>query len=140
MKKASDLLNVFFDDLQKSQGEQYIDFNKSWENIIGEKIGKNSKIKDVIDGNLIIEIDHTGWKQLILAKEKQIISKINRAFPELKIKKIKFHFTDRNKTKSEDKFNFRENNTENENVQGKREEIDKDFLSLLKKMSKRSEV
>jgi len=135
VKKAGDLLNVYFDDIQRAEGEQYSNFQNSWENIAGKKIGINSKIKDVVDGNLIIEIDHPGWKQLIMMKEKGIIRAINKDFPQLHIKKIKFYFKN-NSVKVVKPLEKRENveiNPTEDRV------IDKDFSELLKKMSKRSE-
>lgn len=135
MKKAGDLLNIFFDDIQKAQGEQFSDFHKSWERIAGEKIGQNTKINDIVDGNLIIEIDHPGWKQLILLKEKNIIRQINKDFPELKVGKIKFYFNNRtNKNKNE--VVVIEKKTQETLLES---DMSDDFQLLLKKMNKRSE-
>jgi len=136
MKKAGDLISSYFNKVQEIQGESYINFNKSWKKIAGEKIGNNTTIYDVHDGNLIIEIDHPGWKQLILMKEKIIIAKIKKDYPELDIKKIKFHFKNKTKIRSE--------NVEKEKNEKKDNYIHKtfdnpDFFDLLKKMSKRSE-
>ncbi len=135
VKKAGDLLNIFFNDVQKSEGEQFSNFHKSWEKIAGEKIGHNTKIHDVVDGNLIIEIDHPGWKQLILMKEKSIIRQIKKDFPQLKVEKVKFYFNDRVKVVKKDSVTENEiytKTTDNSDISG-------DFLSLLKKMNKRSE-
>lgn len=135
MKKAGDLLNIYFNDIQQAEGREYTNFHNSWENIAGEKIGLNSRIKDVIDGNLIIEIDHPGWKQLIMLKNKVIIKTINRNFPQFKIKKIKFYFKTyrENTVKTVGKEKIIEFKPDEELV------INKDFSELLKKMSKRSE-
>lgn len=135
MKKAGDLLNIYFDDVQKSEGAQYSNFQKSWENIAGKKIALNSKISDVIDGKLIIEIDHPGVKQLILLKEKWILKSIKKDFEQLNITKIKFYFKNNSiKTvKNSDKI-------ENKVYKAVVDQVeDKDFSELLKKMSKRSE-
>lgn len=135
MKKAGDLVNIFFNEVQKKQGQQYNSFHDSWEKIAGDKIGLNSEIRDVIDENLIIEIDHPGWKQLILLKEKYIIKKINKEFPDLPIKKIKFYF--KNSKKIDEKIQEIPKNADINQVSV---EVDnKDFSELLKKMSKRSE-
>lgn len=135
MKKAGDLLNLYFDDVQKRQGEQYSNFHNSWKEISGEKIGLNTKIKDVEDGKLIIEIDHPGWKQLILLKERYILKKINKNFPELQVKKIVFYYKNDNKIHMKQK-------AEQNLIEDEKNEIElenKNFSDLLKKMSKRSE-
>ncbi len=135
MKKAGDLVNIYFNDVQKKQGEQYSNFHNSWKKIAGEKIGLNTKIKDIVDGNLIIEIDHPGWKQLILLKEKYILRQIKKSFPELLVEKMKFHFkTTANVTKKQIIVKKQEENKVIIN------EIENSgFSDLLKKMSKRSE-
>ena len=135
MKKAGDLLNSYFNEIQKSEAEQYSSFQNSWEKIAGSKIGLNSKIVDVIDGKLIVEIDHPGVKQLILLKEKYIIKGIKKGFPDLNVNKIKFYFkNDRKKSviKTEIK-DFPKKISVDDSL------ISKDFSELLKKMSKRSE-
>lgn len=135
MKNAGDLINALFSDLQIDQGESYINFNSSWKKIAGEKIGNNSKIKDIVDGNLIIEIDHPGWKQLIQLKEKYIIKKIKYDFPELNVKKIKYYFKNREKAVDESGMVVNKDKKTVKDI-----EIDNsDFLSLLTKMNKRSE-
>lgn len=135
MKKAGDILNKFFDEVQKKQGEDYNNFKNSWLEITGDKIGYSSNIQDIIDGTLLIEIDHPGLKQLILLKKNGIISEINRRFPELNVKTIKFIFK-----------NQSSNNVFNSDIDDKieikteeRSKIDENFLDLLQKMSKRSE-
>lgn len=138
MKKASDLLHGFFDKIQQSQGEAYIDFYKSWEQIAGPKIGRNTRINDISDGFLIIEIDHMGWKQLILSKENHIISQINRRFPQLEVKKIKFYFNN-NRMSNVKEIDYDISNTPKDDKSFEEINIDNDFLQLLKKMSKRSE-
>lgn len=132
MKKAGDLLNSFFNEVQVKEGKAYNDFHSKWKDIAGEKISNNSTIKDVDSGYLIVEIDHPGWKQLISLKEKQIIWKINKQFPELSVKKIKFSFKNRPESKLTDVIE----SPKGDNV----EKVDnKDFYELLKKMNKRSE-
>lgn len=135
MKKAGDILNIYFDEIQKKEGEEYSNFQNLWEKIAGEKIGLNSKIYDVEDGKLIIEIDHPGLKQLIMLKEKAIIRTIQKDFPQLNVKKIKFYF--KSKSNSVVKSN---NQMEKIDVKPAKDVvIDKNFSELLKKMSKRSE-
>lgn len=144
MKKIGDLVNNFFNEMQQKQGEEYISFNKSWSEIAGDKIAQNTEIKDIEDGNLIIKIDHMGWKQLIMTKEKKIIYVINKKFPELKVKKIKFYFSTNHKKTSrnlEDKTQILpEDGRETKNeIENSKTDMNNDFKSLLEKMRKRSE-
>lgn len=135
MKKAGDLLHNYFDEIQMQEGKEYSELKNSWRDIAGDKIGYYSTLNDVVDGVLIIDIDHPGIKQLILLKERYIIRQINKLYPVLNISKIKFNF--RNNPYSNRKKGNIQEETEEKTVEER--VSDKDFLSLLKKMSKRSE-
>jgi predicted nucleic acid-binding Zn ribbon protein len=133
MKEFGDLLKKYISSVQLEKAEEYNNFYESWKSIAGDKIGNNTKIKDVEDGYLIIEIDHTGWKQLIKMNEKSIISRINRQYPALEVKKLKFFHVNKVQIMEENKIieSIKENNLEKiENTE---------FLDLLKKMKKRSQ-
>lgn len=135
MKKAGDLLHNYFDDIQMNEGKQYSELKTAWREIAGDKIGYYSSLNDVVDGVLIIDIDHPGIKQLILLKERDILRRINKRYPVLNISKIKFNF--RNNPYTNRKNDVITEKTEEKTVEER--VSDKDFLSLLKKMSKRSE-
>ncbi len=135
MKKAGDILNIFFNEIERKQSEDYLSFYQSWKKIAGNKIGENTTIKDIIDGTLFIEIDHPGWKQLIMIKEKNILRQINNKYPELSVKKIRYNFK---KSSNEKIKNIKNEKIIKKNIV-KNEIENEDFSQLLKKMRKRSQ-
>lgn len=57
---------------------------------LGKKISAHSKVVDLKNGVLLIEVDHSGWIQLIQTYQKYIKKYINSKIPELKIDSIAF--------------------------------------------------
>lgn len=83
-----DILNQFMDTLDYSDYEKEQKIENSWEKIAGIKISSHSKIKEIKNGVLVIEVEHPGWIQCILFEKKNIIGRINKRFPELNIKDL----------------------------------------------------
>ena len=88
MKKAGEILKVFFDTLGISAVKTETIYS-GWKEIAGKEIAENSRVVDVKKEILFVEADHPGWIQIINLKENLILEKINEKFPEKKINKIK---------------------------------------------------
>jgi len=90
MEKAGDLLKKYL--IENGFNNRNLDFKifRDWEFIIGKKIYGHSRIIDIIDHVLIIEVDHPGWLQIMTLKEKEILKKIGQKYPELEIKHLKY--------------------------------------------------
>ena len=95
MEKAGNVINHLLNNLlQKKyskQGTVFYQFFNKWEIIVGKKLYGHSKIIDLKHGNLIIAVDHPGWLQMVKMKEKMIIKKVQKTFPQLNIKFMKIY-------------------------------------------------
>ncbi len=90
MKKASDILGAFMDSLQINLEKGNSSMFNSWGNIAGEDVLSHSSIKDLRNGNLIVEADHPGWIQLLQMRKKKILKNVQKKYPELDIVDIRF--------------------------------------------------
>ena len=90
MEKAGDILKNFL--IENGYNNTNLNFKifRDWEFIIGKKIYGHSRIMDIDNHVLIIEVDHPGWLQLITLKEKEIVKKIRQRYPELEIRSLKY--------------------------------------------------
>ena len=70
-----DILNQFMDTLDYSDYEKEQKIENTWEKIAGIKISSHSKIKEIKNGVLVIEVEHPGWIQCIQFEKKNIIGK-----------------------------------------------------------------
>ncbi|MDR0998942.1 MAG: DUF721 domain-containing protein [Treponema sp.] len=94
MKRAGELLSVFFDEKLLKKAKNYSDLFSSW-TWITEKSGiaaaaGYSRLKEFEKGVILIEADHPGWVQILLNKEQGLLRNTRRLFPQLDIRGISF--------------------------------------------------
>ena len=90
MERAGDLLKKYFQNFDISRGNMYADFFNGWEAIVGKKFSHHSRILDIKGKVLIVEVDHPATLQMIMMHKQKILSRVNRKYPELELKSIKF--------------------------------------------------
>ncbi|MDR3191823.1 MAG: DUF721 domain-containing protein [Treponema sp.] len=94
MKRAGELLSVFFDEKLLKKAKNYSDLFSSWSRIT-EKAGiaaaaGYSRLKEFERGVILIEADHPGWVQILQTEEQRLLGNAQRLFPELTIRGISF--------------------------------------------------
>jgi len=90
MKKAGDILGDYMRNLHLNMENGYSSVFKSWNSIAGEDMSSHSTIKDLSNGILLVEADHSGWIQLLQMRKKNILKKVQKTYPELDIIDIRF--------------------------------------------------
>ena len=65
----------------------------------GEKLLEHSKIIDIKDNILVIEVDHPGWIQLFETYKKYILRGIEIKIPEIVITSLSYHYKKDNQIK-----------------------------------------
>lgn len=116
MKKAGDILQHYFSDEQLKTASRYHSLFRSWEEVCGARFVGHSRVRELEQGNLIVEVDHPGWIQMIQLQERRILKKLGNLFPELEITRISLKLTQFNtqikrgeeKVSSEDKDDEKE--------------------------------
>jgi hypothetical protein len=94
MKRAGELLSVFFDEKLLKKAKNYSDLFSSWARIT-ERAGipaalAYSRLKEFERGVILIEADHPGWVQILQTEEQRLLRNAQRLFPELAIRGISF--------------------------------------------------
>ncbi|MFW5700385.1 MAG: DUF721 domain-containing protein [Cyclobacteriaceae bacterium] len=106
MDKAGDLLKQVFENFDiGEQGETYIKFFSSWTKIVGFDLASHTNVSDIRNGSIIVEVDHPGWMQLMQMKQKSILFKVKKNFPELEIKTMTIKLVKKNNWKRINKDN-----------------------------------
>ena len=94
MKKASDLVQGFFETYGIQDDKNYAGFMAAWKDIIGERLASHSRPSDVKAGTLIVAVDHPGWMTHIRMAERETIKKIQKRFPLLGVANLAFQLVD----------------------------------------------
>jgi len=83
MKHAGDILEAFFRMNNISGGEEYVAFFRSWQNIVGVDLASHTRVADIKNHALVVEVDHPGWMQMLHMKKDRILRDIKKRFPQL---------------------------------------------------------
>ncbi len=96
IKKGSEILEKFFSGLLGGKIEEYTAQEKGWKKVLmnipidGEKMAAHSVIKEIKNGYIYIETDHSGWVQLFQLHKNSILRSLKKEFSTLEIKNIVF--------------------------------------------------
>ena len=89
MKKAAEILARVLDEKNRKLGQAYSSIFGAWSQIVGESLAEHSRIYEIANRNLFIEVDHPGWMQLLLMKKPQILRAVKRKYPDMEVKEIR---------------------------------------------------
>ena len=92
MKKASELIQSFYSQLQINDSKGYGSFFSSWDTIVGMDLSCHCKPGNLKKGLLIIYVDHPGWHQKFLLSEKRILGELKHRFPDLEIRRLAYQY------------------------------------------------
>ncbi len=96
IKSASEILETYFSSLLGGKIEEYNAQDKGWKKVLltipkdGEKMVAHSTIKEIKNGCMHIETDHSGWIQLLQLHKTKILTALKKEFPSLTIKSFSF--------------------------------------------------
>lgn len=89
-RKVSDLLSKIIKPEAYADAEGWIRLFSSWAELTGDVLAAHSRPLDVRNGVFYIEAEHPGWIQLLQMQQNNILKKVKKKFPELKIRSIAF--------------------------------------------------
>ena len=88
MERAGDLLEAFLRLHNITGGEEYVAFFKSWHRIVGTDIAAHTRVTDIRNGALKVEVDHPGWMQMLQMRKDEIVRKVAAKYPQLEVRNI----------------------------------------------------
>ena len=89
MKRADEILARVLDAGNRKLAQSYSSAFSGWEQIVGQSLGEHSRIYEIANKNLFVEVDHPGWMQLLLMRKAQILRALKRTVPSLEIQDIR---------------------------------------------------
>jgi hypothetical protein len=89
VKKAAEILARMLDEKNRKLARTYSSIFGTWQNIVGDSLAEHSRVYEIANRNLFIEVDHPGWMQLLLMKKPQILRNVKRKVPALDVNDIR---------------------------------------------------
>ncbi|MDR2783624.1 MAG: DUF721 domain-containing protein [Treponema sp.] len=97
MKRAGDLLSVFFDEYTGRNARSISKVFTSWAAIAKEQripaAVDHAQIVELERNIVLIEADHPGWIQILQTKQQELLESFRRRFPELTINGVSFRLS-----------------------------------------------
>ena len=89
MKKVGDLLKDFLREKGWLEGNPYEPLFSEWNLIAGGALAGHSRLVDVQNGILLVEVDHPGWLQMLQLRKTSILAAARRAAPQASVQGIR---------------------------------------------------
>jgi hypothetical protein len=89
VKRASDILVRLLDEKIDEQGRSSTGVFRRWADIVGRPLSDHSRVFELQHDQLCVEVDHPGWLQVLLLRKNQILHRVARAYPQLRIRGLR---------------------------------------------------
>jgi len=82
MKSVGELLREYLRERGWLKTNPYEPLFREWGDIVGEPLGDHVRLVDVVDGILLVEVDHPGWLQMVHLRKHVILESAKARAPE----------------------------------------------------------
>ena len=86
MDRAGDLLKEFLRRQGVKGDEPVVSLFGGWGRLVNPPLLDHSRIIDLKNGILWVEVDHPGWMQVLQLQQARILRQVRRQYPQLKIR------------------------------------------------------
>ena len=81
MRKIGDVLRDFLKERGWPAEDPYAPLFRGWGEIAGPELGSRTRVVEVEDGVIVVEVDHPGWLQMLLLKKRSLLEAARKAVP-----------------------------------------------------------
>ena len=90
MEKLNTTINTFLDKYGLKKGVNQNPAIVLWNEVVGEKISKNTEAISVEHGILTVTVSNPTWRQELVFKQQEIIKQLNNRLGQNTIKEVRF--------------------------------------------------
>lgn len=88
-RKAGDVLRDFLKERGWPTDDPYGPLFRGWEDIAGPDLGPRSRVVEVENGVVLVEVDHPGWLQMLQLRKRALLEAARKAVPLCRIEDIR---------------------------------------------------
>jgi len=89
VRKAGDILRDFLKERGWPADDPYAPLFRGWEDIAGSELGSRSRVVEIEDGVIVVEVDHPGWLQMLSLKKRALLEAARTAVPNGRIEDLR---------------------------------------------------
>jgi hypothetical protein len=86
MEKAGDLLKKLLIRQNLSPDEPRVALFQGWAQLVEPPLADHSRVVDLRNHLLLIEVDHPGWMQILHLRQSQLLKQVRKRYPQLQIR------------------------------------------------------
>ena len=90
MEKLNTSIQSFLENYGLKKGVKQNSAMLYWEEVVGDKISKNTEPQSVEHGTLTVSVSNPAWRQELVFKKEEIIKQLNKKIGENTIKELRF--------------------------------------------------
>ena len=90
MESAGEILKNLLDKKNSIKADRCSSLFRSWRDLVGVSPAEHSRVYDLRNKVLFVEVDHPGWMQTLHFNKNSILKQLEKNYPELEIHKISF--------------------------------------------------
>jgi predicted nucleic acid-binding Zn ribbon protein len=89
VRKVGDVLRDFLKERGWPAEDPYAPLFRGWEGIAGHDLGSRSRVVEVEDGVIVVEVDHPGWLQMLQLRKRTLLAAAQKAVPRGRIEDLR---------------------------------------------------
>jgi len=90
LEKLNTSIQSFLENYGLKKGVKQNSAMLYWEDVVGDKISKNTEPQSVEHGTLTVSVSNPAWRQELIFKKEEIIKQLNKKIGENTIKELRF--------------------------------------------------
>lgn len=88
MYRASDLLTEVLARAGFDPQAPQVMIYRLWDELLGPELAGSARLRDIRHGRLELEVDHPARLQLVRMRQREIVRRVRRRFPELAVTRL----------------------------------------------------
>jgi predicted nucleic acid-binding Zn ribbon protein len=81
VRQIGDVLRDFLKEHGWPTEDPYAPLFRGWDRIAGPELGSRSRVVEVEDGVIVVEVDHPGWLQMLQLRKRALLEASRKAAP-----------------------------------------------------------
>jgi predicted nucleic acid-binding Zn ribbon protein len=90
VRKVGEILRDYLRERGWLTGNPYAALFSDWSRVAGTPMAAHTRLQDVRDGVLMVEVDHPGWLQMARMRKDALLSAARAAAPDARLSDIRF--------------------------------------------------
>mgnify|MGYP000915962352 CR=1 FL=1 len=90
IRTAAELISALISPKAAREAGTWAEVTGAWAALAGDRAGAHSRITDMDNHVVTVEVDHPGWIQMLQFRQARLLTEIQERFPALEVRALQF--------------------------------------------------